>query len=56
MWALGIVCEAWLLQTFQKKYEEGHCNVHRAQTGQPGNLTKPLHQVLLHLSAQTLKK
>jgi hypothetical protein len=47
IWALGLICQEYILEMFKKKAANGHCYTHKKVTGKPCSEGSKFHEDLL---------
>jgi hypothetical protein len=56
IWALGIMCQEWILENLRKKSAEGHCWTHKQNTKQPCEKGAEFHKSLYEECRRTFEE
>jgi len=56
IWALGLMCQEWILENLSKKSSEGHCWTHKQNTKQPCEKGAKFHKSLYEECRRTFEE
>jgi hypothetical protein len=56
VWALGLMCQEWILENLNRKSNDGHCWTHKQQNQKPCSMGADFHKNLYEECKKTFRE